>query len=297
MNKTTIIIHRPSDRCVATTLLLSDFYNIAISTFRILSFLLNFLWLILAISIKEFHKPQMAFLFNLNAIGIFYCFIGVASFFWSTCHHYRLHMCYVYTFNGLFAATLSGYGLSAFAMHRLACYYFLRIETTFTKKLIAFFIISTWILPAVFSLIQLFAFDTNINELRAYNICVIESKSLNAFIFFAFFNTILPNVLLITACVLLAVKIKKRTKPNSRTPIERPKLTAQLIIYVVMFEVSCIANLIIFYETVLRRHIISANGLNVMRMLKWLHHFCPLALLFFHPVMMKKYKRQLKLIK
>lgn len=281
--------------CVATTLFVTDFFNLTISSFKILSFLLNIVWLIVTLTIKEFHNIQLTFLYNLNAIGMLHCAIGFGSFFFKTCQTINKTMCYFHSFNELFIATLPGYGISGFVIHRLACYTNIEIKNVFNRCVIISSIALIWSLPALFTLIQLFAFETSVNQFKTYNVCLIDSsKSDYSFYFFAIVNTLLPNFVIISACLLIARKVSHRLKRRKRCRnliTERPKLTLLLLIYVLMFELSCVSNLVLFGQIVNKREIVSNELIQVMRILKWLHHFCPIFLLFNHPVLVEKYKK------
>lgn len=283
-----------SVKCVTTILFLTDIYNLSIYAFRIASLLLNIVWFIAAVTTKEFHNIQMAYLFNLNVIGMVYCFIALGGFFINTCQTINRSIAYYTSLNGIFIATLSGYGLSGFAIHRLSCHYVAEIKTVFTPMLIIGSIALIWILPAVFSIIQLFAFETNAHYVETYHFWLIDtSKSVYSFHFFAFTNTILPNLVIISACVLLARKLKsrfQRRKCNRRAVRERPRIIMQLAFYVILFELSCFANLVIYYQVFYGRNIVSANTLKIMLIFKWLHLFCPFFLLFSHPALVKKLK-------
>ena len=69
-----------------------------------------------------------------------------------------------------------------------------------------------------------------------------------------------------------------------------PRITIQLVVYIIMFELHCAANLVIFYQTVLMRPFAPDYIIMLMRVFKWFHHFSPLALLYFHPLMLRKFR-------
>jgi hypothetical protein len=83
-------------------------------------------------------------------------------------------------------------------------------------------------------------------------------------------------------------KLNEILKQNKR--VDPPRITLQLIIYVLMFELNCATNIIVFYHSVLMRPIISDEMLQLLKIFRWFHHFSPLALLYLHPVMLKKYR-------
>lgn len=295
MNSTLINSSNLSASCMPA-FFLSDVYSITLTTIRITVAVFYFIWLILCIKRKELHSKKLAFLHNLNAIGIFYCILSIQLLLASTCDVYTEAMCTFQAFNLIFFSILSGYGLSALAIYRLACICYVDLDKKINRCSLLISISSVWIISIIFTLIQCFAFKSKFYFNNAVNGCLMDSSyTIWSFIFSIFMSAFLPNCLVLTAYFWGHYRmniLKMRT--NSKKSMSPMRITVQLIIYIVMFEVNCVANLIIFYQTIYMRPIAPDYIIILIRILKWFHHFSPLALLYFHPVMLKKYEEWMK---
>jgi hypothetical protein len=68
-----------------------------------------------------------------------------------------------------------------------------------------------------------------------------------------------------------------------------PRITIQLLIYITMFELHCLSNIMLYVQIGLQIQWLPEGIVVMMKIFKWLHHFSPLVLLYFHPALEKKF--------
>ena len=257
--------------------LLSDSLNISLTVVRLSVAIFYIVWILFAIKIKEFHTKNMVYLYNLNAMGIVYCLIGLSSYLYTTCTVFDEATCAYSSFSSIFTSHMTGYGLSALTLFRLACFYKTDLKNKMNTKIIIITLALIWTLPTVFTFIQIFSFEAKSYFVKVLSICFLDSRSDWSFIFYAFANAILPNFVIIVAYLGTFLKMKriKRIRGNSsnQKPISPPRITIQLIVYVLLFELNCVSNLLGFYQAFMFRPIFPQEYLTVIRILKWLQHF------------------------
>ena len=268
----------------------SDPFNTFLVMLRILITVLYIGWFLLALKFKDFHTRKMSYIYNLNIIGLFNCIIAVFFLLSDNCAVLSKDVCVFQSFTSIFSANLSGYGLAALALYRLSCFYVTSLKNNISIKWLVVGISLSWILPILFTSIQLFVFDTNFYFSYLIFVCFMESKSMPSFIFFTITNTVLPNMVIIIAYIWWSLRMR-RLQSTIRSKGSSPRITIQLIFYIIMFELNCISNIIIFYQTILMRPLVSFQVLQYLRVFRWLHHFSPLALLYFTTALMNRLKK------
>jgi hypothetical protein len=250
------------------------------------------MWLALAIKLKEFHSKKLAFLNNLNAIGLYYCLSNAWLLFLTTCDTHSEAVCSMQALNFIYMANLSGYGLAALALYRLTCVCIVDLATKLNRVNVTLSIALIWLIPFVMSLIQCFAFKAKFYFAQVVNACAIDSsESVWSFVYFALTNAVLPNLVVLTAYFVGHYKMRAlKQRANAKKPVNPPRTTIQLLLYILMFELHCGANLILFYQVVLMRPIVPDHIVGLMRLFKWFHHFSPIALLYLHPLLIKQFR-------
>lgn len=272
----------------------NDTYDIILNCLRISLFSLYVLWLIFALCIKELRNKQTSFLINLSIVGIIICLSGFVLYFTNTCTFIKDTLCHINTIMSLFVGYYSGYAISVLTMYRMACVYCVNITKTLKLRTIIIIILVSWILPLVFTFINIYAFKSQVYYNLVLFVCVYNaSGQYDSFIFFALFSTVLPSLFILVSYIMVLIKLRRlRIKMGSavKKRLESPRITIQLVVYFLTFELSCVSTLVILYQTSLLIPIVSNNTLKILRLLRWFQHICPLGLLYFHPVFVKKYK-------
>ena len=275
-----------------TILLFStDPYVIPLNVIKTVVFILYFAWIIFAIKEKEFHNKNMAYLYNLNIVGILFTLYGFMHFFSSPCVP-ESSKCFFQANMVTFINYLPCFSLIGLAYHRLACFYIMNLKLSW--RFIILTIGFIWIFSLTFLCIQLYGFSTQFYYLVAVYSCVIDSsKSIYGFYFALFGLFLLPNALIIFAIVVTMKKVRSLSSNLGKQKTQRHpiRLTIQFIAYLMFFELNQIVTLIIFYQSGYFVQFVSDETIKLLRIFKWFHHFSPLGLLYTHPVLIKKYER------
>jgi hypothetical protein len=284
-----------------TFLFSTDPFEVALNVFRILIPTLYIAWLLFAFCFKEMRNRQMAFLINLNAVGLMYSSTGIVFFFHDKCSIPTVQVCIAMSAIALFIYYYSGYAISALAMHRMLCCYLINIKTQLKCGVITIALLVTWLLPVSLALIHQFGFKSITYYSQKEVLCLYDPLGdVSSIIFLSIFSALIPNVLILTSYIMLVLKLRQmKLKSSNKTSVslvslEPPRITIQLIIYIISFEFNCITNIIDVYRYTLVDTIISREVSRWFRIFRWLQHICPLGLLYFHPVLIGKYKRFLK---
>ena len=295
MNNNTLI---GNQQCFSL-FLLSDIYNVILNVVRISMAILNVLWFILILRMKEFRSRKMVFLHNLNIIGLVYCINGIANYFYFTCTVLDELHCAIQGYGIWITNTLSNYGIIALAIYRLHFICAIDLNRKLSLKFIVTSLTIIWLLPFIFTFIQLYAFQTRFSFIKVYFICIMEAKNnYYAYAYFVAINVLLPNLVIIVTYLILTNKPNNKIAPGSSSTgvrIARKNIRAQIfkfqvIVYVVCFEINCIANVLIYHHSVLMVPILSDQALAIVRILKWLHIICPIVMFYSNTLMIKKYK-------
>lgn len=285
-----------SEKSCSSTFFFTDPFHVILTVIRFSVGFLYILWIILATRIKEFHSKQMAFLYNLNLTGILYCMVGFSNFFHTNCSSSTKTMCIFIAFYSIYNGLLTGYSISAMALYRLCCVCILNLRKRLRIKHVIISIASIWLLTFIFTLKQFYWFNTTkIYFSQQYFFCLLDSSaSFSSFIFFIFISIVVPNIVIFAAYIYSIYRVKQLKLHLKRSvQLSPPRITFQLLIYIILFEISCISDILLFYQAVLLRPLFSDEftALNTLRICKWLHHISPLALLYTHPILLKKYRK------
>ena len=255
--------------CISV-LFATDAYTVALNVIRILVSFFYVLWLILVFTIKEFRVKQMAFLHNLNLIGILYCITGLSYLFYTNCTELSDFICNIQAFNSMFVTVLSGYGLAALALYRLSCHCTPKLSTILSCTWLTISIGSVWILSIIFSLIQAFAFGKPLRYIKAYKLCLADSsKDIIPYLFFVTVVLILPNIVIIIAYIVSVRKTRQRKgKARIKTQTHSLRITVQLVVYIIAYELNCILTVITFYQQIMMVSIMPADFVQLTRILR-----------------------------
>ena len=200
--------------------------------------------------------------------------------------------CLAQAFASFYTAHISAYGISALVLYRLACITYMDIKKRLNICWIIISISVIWLLPAVVVVVEILGFEAKIYYARIIFVCLMDSsKNFIPFYIDLFFSSVLPNILVLGAYFISIHKIRRIKKTsNAQKPLSPPKITIQLILFIIFFEMNCVSTAIIYYQTVLLQRVFPDELIRIVRLFRWIHHFSPLALLYFHPVMITKFK-------
>lgn len=266
---------------------LTDPYNLTLNILRITVFVLFILWAMIAIFVKKFRNRKMLFLYNLNLTSFLRAVNGMTNFFISSCDVLSSDFCLFQMLSNFFLTYLLAFSLCLFTLQRLACYYFNSVNIILTWKIISFSIALVWLLSAIFTVLHVYSFDVYIYYSSVIAQCTANAtKNLSTMIVMSIFGLIIPNIIVITAYLMVVIRAKRLKK--SLNSFESPRTTIQLIIYIILFEVGTISNLIIVLQA-LYSEINVGYLIQWARILRWLQCYCPLGLSFFHPALLKIY--------
>ena len=271
----------------------SNPFSIILNIIRATVALLYLISFLLLIKIKQFHDKRLAFLHNLNAIGLFYFGQAISVIFTTTCSNYTDAYCAFQAICVLLGTPLSGYGLTALAIFRLTCVYLLNLEKKLTGKVVFISLFSIWFIAIVISAIQILAVETRFYFVSSIPVCLFDSsKQFHSFTFFAITNVVIPNVGVIAIYLATLFKLKRINRALSASSKSKPRpvrITVQLIVYIIMFEFNCLANLAVFYQIILLGPFLPEDLMTLMRIIKgimsfhWISfHGIQIHRLFFH---------------
>lgn len=298
MNRSNLLNETGYSNCLLDEITSTEPFKILINVFRFGIMFLYVFWLILALWIKEFQNRRMIYLINISACSIYASVSGIVLIFLTTCTNEPPDMatCLFINLNNIFAGYYTGYALSALAVYRMICSYSVRLNKWLQWKFILPTLAFTWLFPFSLAFIQLFAFNS-----RYYNdflhVCSYEvSIHLNSFLFYILFAIVIPNVIILTSYLMVNIKLRNlKKRSGSYVPrlrnLEPPRITIQLIIYIIMFEVGCVARLLLQFQRTSFVIQVSKDVSMILQVLKWFPSLCPLGLLYFHPELLKKYKK------
>jgi hypothetical protein len=275
---------------------LNNTYDIITQILRVLIFLFSFLWALIAYRFKDLRSPQMACMWNLCILCIFITISYYIIDLFEICHIETKVFCLAVKTLDLFKDYYTGYSLCAICIHRLACITFSQLVRSLKWKNSVIFLAIFWLLSFLFSLIQVFLFDSNVYMHISEQICVLDTSNQTlSFIFFIAFSILLPNFIIIT---LSAVALKKLTIKNIRlvkmdNKAGHQRVGLMLILVIIMFELYCISNAILFYRKHQTLNLTNDDFVYLLILSKWLFHISSLALLYSHPNLTYQYKKLL----
>ena len=129
--------------------------GIFLNAVRIFFFIAFSLWLIIGIRCKEFHRRDMAYLYNLSILSLLKSVYGIHIVFLSKCFVTSSNYCFFQAFYNIFALYLTNYCTIAFALHRLANFYVSNLSIKLKWKFIIPSLSGIWVSCTVFSLVNL----------------------------------------------------------------------------------------------------------------------------------------------
>lgn len=265
----------------------NDAINISVTIIRTTALMLYLIWIIFGIKFKELHKRDMIFLYNLNLSGMLYGFLGSTNLLKKTCWVPTQIQCILTTLHVTFNSYLPGYCLSALFLYRLACVCYVNIRSELKWSRIILLLSITWLIPLILSVIHTFAFGSNFVYSKELATCIVIDKEYKQLIIFIIFGFIVPNLLIIssyTSVYFKLTKIRKNPEPL--------RITIQLILMIIFFEIYCITSLIAILQVDQTYKIIPKKWFNIIRVIRWIYYFCPLSLLYTHSVIIKKAREQ-----
>lgn len=284
--------------CLITEITSTEPLKIVINSFRFGIIFFYALWLIIALCVKELRNRQMAFLINISASGIYSSISVIYLIFRTSCSNEPPEMitCFLLNLNTLFASYYTSYSFSALAVHRMICSYSLQLKKWLQWKFLIPSLALTWIFPYSLVLVQMFSFKSNYYN-QFLSACSYEIYShIGSFIFYITFVIILPNVIILTSYLMVLIKlrnIKRRSCASVSRVLEPPRITLQLCIYFIMFEIGSLSNLFLTFQRTQFVVKLSDDALVTLQVTRWFPGFCPLGLLYFHSSLLKKYKKLL----
>lgn len=262
-------------------------YNVTIDVMRISLLLFYIIWIIIAFKINEFHKRQMIFVYNLVVVGLFHCITALWPRLWSTCYIPSQSVCVLVQWTILYGSYYSGYAIGGLILFRLACILYHQHVAYIKLGPLLILVILTWLIPFILSLIHLFAFDHDIYYHQFYGSCFINTfNDYESFYFFLAFGNILPILVILIVYFYVYHKLCSITSSNRRK--EPLRITIQMILLILFYMCGCIASLFAYYPCFLENS--KPTVIHWLRIIKLLHHICPLSFIYFHPIMLKKYK-------
>lgn len=272
-------------------------WTIVLNVIRVSVAFLYLFWLILVILMKNLQRRGMVYLYNLAFNGLFYASIGLYYSTWSSCDQLSLSICYLSTFFTTYTAYYSGYALAALILHRLLCITHSKWTSNLSNLTIAITIALVWIIPTLCALIEMFAFSKSISYKPKAQVCSNEYYSFYAIIsFFGVSGIFIPSAVIVSAYLTSVFQLRRLAKKTSnRRKIEPPRITIQIVVYIVLYIITCLTNLLASFPLNFPGEIVPLKYLglffNSVRLLKWVHHICPLGLMYFNADLLREYKK------
>lgn len=272
-----------------------DSQLIAFTAIRFIVLSLYLVWIVISIFVKELRNKHMILLFNLIAVGIFYDSYGITFSFYSSCFKATEQICLVQAIVNLFVAYNNGYAFSALALHRMLIAYVPNINNYLKKRYLFLIILTLWILPVLFTVLHVFVKKytvfTGLTTPLGLCLNIIVNPNLHL-IFFIIFGIFIPNALIIGGFILSYRILKLRTsRVSTQRSAQSLRITIQIAIHVILFELDLFSNLFLF---ILAPKGIIQHSMKLFQLfflVKGLSHFNSLGMLYFHPVMILKYKQ------
>lgn len=274
------------------TLLLfsNDAGDILLNILRFTFFFIYLGWHYFAIKYKEFHKSSIAHLYNVAICSFIKASYGVHLTFLPKCFVPTDSYCYFQMFSSLFIMYISGYSISMLALFRLIIVYKATLSVSMQRKIVIITVFISWLLPIFFLLLCFIIFEPQSAYVQTYNLCMAKIKFLTSAILLTIFCVfLLPNLTLIFAYVITLFKIRSlKRKANSNEIAKAPRITLQLVIYIITFQITQVCY--IFDMISVTKKIDFVILVQISKVLKWFQNYCSIGLLYFHPVMIQKYK-------
>jgi hypothetical protein len=282
--------NQTATKCISY-FLINDFYNVLLNFLRLSLFSLYIFWLIIALKTKQLRNHNMILMYNLCLIRLFYCLTGILTYAYTPCDKLSISVCFLSVISRAFKGYYTGYSLIAMAFHRLGTILVINKTKTMIALniLIVFGII--WIIPIFLTVIQVYGFNNRIHFDESLNKCVHDASSqVHGFVFFFVFSYLFPNLLVLGLDTYEIRKTKEKSEAfrKENTNRESLRIIIQLLFLSLMYNVSCFSNLFILYLTT---QVLDENDLvPLFDIFRWLFHFCPLSILYSHPILISKYK-------
>ena len=270
--------------------------SIIINAFRAIAFFSYLILFINLFMIKEIRSKQMMCILNLNLISVVFFIYQFVLYYQANCMMLDDIQCIIQAFLNYYNSILSSYGLCALTIYRLLCYTVLNLKKKLTLKVVIYSMAAVWILPFIFTIIQMFAFETSFTMAQDFNTCFTNmSQTYSALIFYVFYSMILPNAIIVTTFIIVLKKqtalthsLNSQLPNNSNRRLRQSKLfNTQLTIYILLFELSVVLHIVI-YVHIGFKSFLSENMILISKFLLELRQFCPLALLISHKAVLQK---------
>lgn len=268
----------------------SDFLDIILNALRFLFLFLYVFWSYFAIRCKELRKKSMAHLYNVALNAFMRSIYGIHLSFLPKCFEPSKTYCAFQTFFNIFFIYTSSYTICFLAQYRLIIVYFQKLTPKCNKKVITATIALSWILPIFFLMLFYVIFDPQPVYLMNYKQCLPKVNLYYPSIMFTLFIAfILPDILLIFAYITTVLKIRSnKRKANSTECTKAPQITFKLVIYILAVHITQASYT--FDMVVVSNNQTLTILAQVNKLVKWIQDYCPIALLYFHPLMTKKYE-------
>lgn len=277
-----------------------DSYELIRFVLRIVILILNVIWLIFALRYKEIRCKEMVFTINFAGVGIYHCVTSIINIYVHSCgYQVNTIICSFFALNTTFIACNSGYAIMALFLNRMACVYYTNFKVWYKWKLVLIVLAFVWLFPFSSVTITVLAFDSRIYFNEHFGACLFYSiNQAFSITLYAFISIVLPNLLILISYLMVNHKLRKLKKSlgNARGRIEPLRITVQLVISILLFEAYLTSNLILSIEISKPLEDLSIDVLKILLIVRWLHHICPLGLLYFHPILLEKYKRVLSFL-
>jgi hypothetical protein len=274
-------------KCEYRVLQFSRGYDTVIDLFRLIMLLFYIIWIIIAIKIKAFHKRQMIFVHNLVVVCTFSCVTALWPRLWSTCYIPSQTICILVQWTILYGS-YNSYAIGGLILHRLACiiYHQKVINIKFAPLLL--YVLLTWLIPALLSVLHILLHNGDIFYHRYYGTCFINTYNrYESFWFFLIFGNIIPITIMVIAYTYAYYKLNLIKISNRRK--EPLRVTLQIVVLIAFYIFDCIGSLFGYYPCFVE----NSRPIIVywLRIIKLLHHICYLNFTYFHPILMKKYRK------
>lgn len=147
-------------------------------------------------------------------------------------------------------------------------------------------------IPLLITLSNFFLFDINAYYAAFYQQCVFSTNdNVTQYVINVIAVYTISNLIVLIAYFWVLIKLRlQRKKLNSSRNLTPPRITIQLVIYVITYEIGVIASFIQYTQIAFSKPFVSDQVMQWTRILRWAQHFCPIGLVYFHPIMLQKYK-------
>jgi hypothetical protein len=272
-------------------------WKIVFNVIRVSVAFLYIFWILLIIRMKKLQKCGMVYLHNLAINGLVYALVGIYYSTWSSCYYPSKAICYFSTFLTTYLVYYSGYAIGALILYRLLCCTHFRWASNLSYLTIFVTIALAWIIPIICSLVEIFVLSRGVSFKPKAHLCSHEFYDFYTLItFFSIFGVFVPNGVIVIAYIATLIYLRRiRIKTCNKGKIEPPRITAQIISYIVLYVVTCATNLIATIPLYFPGVIIPLKYLELffylVRLLNWIHHILPLGLMYFNADLLQEYKK------